>query len=261
MKDRGHGPSFTGWMRLLLLALAALLAAIADSKHDDTVSPLLPAWADPAEDAATEWLTAGVLKERIARASMDGAAQNRPRAPVPSSIAKVAAAGYAGVQRPGGNRVTRALGAAGGTRRLQTVATGPLYPVFADDLPPNITATFEKPMLLIRPTTLVPVPISVPASCDVRGITWCAKNLSDCLGRNVENRLSACGCFLIHGMCFKAPGCIELLPRVDVLFCFDRLFCDRDTCVGNGAGGAGVAAAAALAVVAAAVTLAWEGWG
>lgn len=250
----------------LLLALAALyVVASADSKHDDSAPPLLPAWADPSEDAATEWITAAQLKERIARsgASMDGAAPNRPRAPVASSISKVAAAGYAGVQRPGGNRSTRALSVAGaaGARRLQTVAGGPLYPVFADDLPPNITATFEKPTLLTRPTTLVPVPIPVPPSCDVRGIAWCAKNLSDCLGRNVENRLGACGCFLVHGKCFKAPGCIELLPRVDVLFCFDRLFCDRDTCVGNGAGGAGVAAAAALAVAAAAVALAWEGWG
>lgn len=232
-----------------LLVLASYYAKQASNLLPDDVDPQLLDGQDHA-DIPVEWLSAGELKRRMLQHQGQRGYENvqeRLKAAAAASLKEKSdyfsekRAGYA---RETAQQEDEGAKGPGGRRRLQTsdeVATGPLFPVFEDDLAPNLTAVFGMPPTLFRPSGMNPVPPPELANCDAEAAALCGPALSQCLGLHldVSQRAAACLCFQEHGRCFRRTGCIELLPRADVRFCYNRLFCNRDLCMGNGVGALG----------------------
>jgi hypothetical protein len=80
----------------------------------------------------------------------------------------------------------------------------------------------------------------------------------DCWKKEVTMtpQIRACECYLKHGKCWRAAGCLDSIPKEEKDHCFRYMACQRAQCEGSGAAGAAVAAAALLAAAAAVLAVA-----
>lgn len=141
-------------------------------------------------------------------------------------------------------------------RALGANTTAALPDADGDDMDAILENTRVAPPARQRPSTLRPVAIPMPRTCDAAAVygvgsgrVSCAAALSRCLTRTVTSRAGVCACYGEHARCFKGAGCAEQLPRSDVAYCRDGLLCDQRLCDGSGAGA--MAAVGAVAVAAA----------
>jgi hypothetical protein len=229
-----------------------------------TPTPLLliPEDADPQfEDEGAEWVPESELRRRMAavaqereteRYRMEHAAKARALAERKRHAAAMAdlaarSSGRAAPQ-PAPERSLQ-----GAVDETPTPTPGPLYPVNPEDVAIaldefGVPVTFAE-VTPNRSTDSRPVvPLKAAAGCKAEAAAACAPQLSHCLGLDAENRELACACFRANGRCYRDVGCIELLPKETINFCFRRFYCPMDDC--EGAGSAAVAVSALAAVLA-----------
>lgn len=148
---------------------------------------------------------------------------------------------------------------------LQDNTSGPLFPYFYDDLPPNEAEAFRRPTA--QPTAdlrslLSSVSTPIPG-CNYTKVPGCGTALTACLLQDPVDRELVCNCYYDRGQCLRNLGCYDTMSRAELNYCFNELRCSMDDCEGITAGAAAVRIAASVAVTAvvAIVTLLAPGGG
>jgi hypothetical protein len=131
-------------------------------------------------------------------------------------------------------------------------SSGPLFPVFIEDLPPGDNVTFAKPTQAVVPDTRAAFsPTPIPA-CVYAELPNCASNLTTCLLVDPVDSSAVCGCYLQRAQCLRTLGCYDVITRAELQYCFADLDCSMDACEGTSA----VASLAVASVAAAAAVFA-----
>jgi len=131
-------------------------------------------------------------------------------------------------------------------------SSGPLFPVFIEDLPPGDNVTFSKPTQAVMPDTRAAFsPTPIPA-CAYAKLPNCASNLTTCLLVDPVDSDAVCGCYLQRAQCLRTLGCYDVITRAELQYCFTDLDCSMDACEGTSA----VASLAVASVAAAAAVIA-----
>lgn len=125
---------------------------------------------------------------------------------------------------------------------LQDNASGPLFPYFYDDLPPNEAEAFQRPTA--QPTAdlrslLSAVSTPIPG-CNYTRVPGCGISLTSCLLKDPVDRGVICTCYYDRGMCLRNIGCYDTMSRAELNYCFNELRCSMDDCEGLTAGVAAV---------------------
>lgn len=151
------------------------------------------------------------------------------------------------------------IGSDGGARQLrftvpglQDNTSGPLFPYFYDDLPPNEAEAFRRPTA--QPTAdlrslLSSVSTPIPG-CNYTKVPGCGTTLTACLLQDPVDRELVCSCYYDRGQCLRKIGCYDTMSRAELNYCFNELRCSMDACEGITAGAAAVRVAASVAVAA-----------
>ena len=129
-----------------------------------------------------------------------------------------------------------------------------MYPLYAEDQPAKANVTFAGVQQIAPPDNSFPVAVPTRPSCNLTAAYLCSAGLSACLGGGVSPspspsfndlglrsevdvgaRGGLCGCYLANGQCWRAAGCIDLLPQTDIDYCHFYLNCPLGPCMGDGA--------------------------
>lgn len=213
----------------LVCVIVALTVAVGDESSNVSRAVLVADDVDAQledEDSNVEWLIQSELKARIAARESQIRETRRYTS-----------------DRAAKDALLQAMADDVRSRKLQTISevqatNGPLFPVWEEDLIPDESKVFATISPNVSVDVRPPIPLNPEAGCDVTAMAHCPTDLSQCLGTHAEDRDSSCECFSSNGKCYRQYGCLEMLPKSTINFCFYRLYCTMDQCEGSGASAA-----------------------
>lgn len=153
-------------------------------------------------------------------------------------------------------------------------STGPVYPVFVEDLPIPDEQLFATATPVPHPNEAEPAPAKVPATCDLSQQALCKPTWQQCILKNASSHEVSIGCntqrqthcnghrnvphigsqvsivILVHvahlqvvcrcyqdlAFCHRWSKCFDLLSRDEIYWCYNNVRCTLNQCEGYEAG-------------------------
>lgn len=123
-------------------------------------------------------------------------------------------------------------------------SSGPFYPVFAEDVPIVDTLLFGPQFVPERAGAKSELLPRVTVACDADGTSSCRVDLEACFLWDPTSISQVCACYKQYAACYRSYHCFDLLPRAEIMYCFDTMRCSLNECEatqGQSSGASGVA--------------------